>query len=230
MERTRNEIIKELKNIADEEYKNFHSGLCPGTENILGVRVPILRKYAKTLVKEEGIGILNKLEDEYYEEIMLQGMLIGILKIDLDTRLDYLKKFIPKIDNWAICDITCAGLKFVNKNKEIVWDFLKEYLSSNKEFEIRFGVIMLLDYYLIDEYIDDVIKILNKTKCNSYYVRMAVAWTISVIYVKYKEKALIFLKENNLDDETYNKSLQKIIESNRVTKKEKMAIRKLKRR
>ena len=227
----REEIINELKCIADEEYRIFHSGLCPGTENILGVRVPNLRKFAKKLAKQEGFEVLSTLKDEFYEEVMLQGLLIGILDMNLENRLKYLEEFIPKIDNWAVCDITCAGLKFTNKNKEKVWEFLKPYINSSKEFEIRFGIIMLLDYFITDEYVDSVISILNNTLCNTYYVRMAVAWTISVIYVKYKEKTIEFLKgNNNLDDETYNKALQKIIESNRVPKSEKNAIRKLKRR
>lgn len=228
----RKEIINELKNMSDNNYKEFHSGLCPGTNNILGIKVPLLRKYAKQLAKEEGQDILNVLKDEYYEEIMLQGMLIGILKLDLETRLNYLERFIPKIDNWAVCDITCAGLKFTEKSKEKVWDFLQKYLNSSKEFEVRFGIVMLLDYYITDEYIDRVIKILNNTICNKYYIRMAVAWTISVLYVNYPSTTLEFLKskENKLDNETYNKALQKIIESNRVSKKEKNTIRNLKRR
>ena len=228
----RKEIINELKSMVDNDYREFHSGLCPGTNNILGIRVPVLRKYAKKLAKEEGQDILKILKDEYYEEIMLQGMLIGILKLDLETRLNHLESFIPKIDNWAVCDITCAGLKFTEKSKETVWDFLQKYLNSSKEFEVRFGIVMLLDYYITDEYIDRVIKILNNTICNKYYIRMAVAWIISVLYVNYPSTTLEFLKskENKLDNETYNKALQKIIESNRVSKKEKNAIRNLKRR
>lgn len=232
MIKNRDEIIFEMKNMADEKYRVFHSGLCPGTFNILGVRIPKLREYAKKLSKENWRENYNLLTDEYYEEIMLQGMMIGLADIDIEERLEYLEKFIPKIDNWAVCDVTCVGLKFINKNKDIVWKFIQKYLKSTKEFELRFAIVVLLDYYIDDEYIDDVINILDKTNCTTYYVKMAVAWTISVIYVKYPDKCLKYLKSSNinLDDSTYNQSIQKIIESNRVSKKDKENLRKLKKK
>lgn len=228
----RESILKDIKNLADAEYKDFHSGLCPGTNGILGVRVPILRKYAKELADENWQENYLNIGNEYYEEIMLQGMILGLAKMKLEDRLHYLEEFIPKIDNWAICDITCSGLKFVNKNREAVYEFLQKYLNSDKEFELRFTIVMLLDYYIIDSYVDRVIQILDGIKHTEYYyVKMAIAWTLSVIYVKYPDKALEYLKhDNNLDDDTYNKTLQKIIESNRVKKNEKNRLKKMKRK
>lgn len=232
MAKSREVILKDIKELADTEYKNFHSGLCPGTNGILGVRVPILREYAKELVKEDWEGNYLNIGNEYYEEIMLQGMILGLAKMELGDRLHYLEEFVPKIDNWAVCDITCSGLKFVKKNKEAVYEFLQKYLKSDKEFELRFAIVMLLDHYVIDEYIDKVIQILDSIKHTEYYyVKMAIAWTLSVIYVKYPDKALEYLKNgNNLDDDTYNKTLQKIIESNRVKKSEKNRLKKMKRK
>ena len=105
-------IKEELFKLADEKYKEFHSGLCPGTNNIIGIRVPVLRNYAKQLVKEYNIQeLLLKIDNQYYEEIMLQGMLIGLMKDEFKEIEKQIEKFVPKIDNWAVCDVFCASLK-----------------------------------------------------------------------------------------------------------------------
>ena len=222
-------IQKELLELADEKYKKFHSSLCPGVNNIIGIRVPILRKFAKEIAKQNWKDFLDNPSDEYYEEILLQGLLIGIAKMPTQERINYLEKFIPKIDNWAVCDMTCSGLKFIQENQELMWNFIQKYLKSEKEFEVRFAIIIMLDYFICDEYIDEVFQKLNEIKQEDYYVKMAIAWTVQVAYVKQKEKTLQYLKNNKLDKWTYNKALQKILESNRVTSKEKEQIRKMKR-
>lgn len=222
-------IRKKIFKLADKKYKEFHSTLCPDTNNIIGVRVPILRNLAKEIVKEDFEIYLQNAKDDYYEEVMLQGMVIGLAKMDMKQTSKYLIKFIPKIDNWAICDIMVAGLKITKKYPKEMWEFLKPYLASNKEFELRFAIVMLLDFYITDEYIDSVLEILNQIKQESYYVKMAVAWAISIAFIKFEQKTMNFLKKNNLDDFTYNKALQKIIESYRVDEKTKQKIRKMKR-
>lgn len=232
MIRERKEILNHIKSLADDKYKEFHSGLCPRTDNILGVRVPILRNYAKELVDEDWQKTYKNIGNEYYEEIMLQGMILGIVKLNIDEEFEYLQEFIPKIDNWAICDCTCAGLKFVKKHKEDVFKFLQKYLKSEKEFELRFAIVMILDYYITDKYVEQVIQILDSTKHTEYYyVKMAVAWALSIAYIKYPEITMEYLKDenNHLDKDTYNKTLQKIIESNRVGKREKNKMKKMKR-
>ena len=161
---------------------------------------------------------------------MLQGMLIGLIKnTDIKEILEIIKGFVPKIDNWAVCDICCAGLKIVNKNKETVWTFIQKYLKSKKEFELRFAVVMILDYFTDEKYINEVLKIFDNIKHDGYYVKMAVAWAISAAFVKFPEITMKYLKKNNLDDWTYNKGLQKICESLRVTKETKKAIKAMKR-
>ena len=224
-------IRQELLSLQDKKYQEFHSSLCPGTNNIIGIRVPILRNYAKKLSKQEDIKkyiFFNK--TKYYEEVMLQGMLIGLMKnCDIKEILSMIENFIPKIDNWAVCDICCAGLKTVNKNKEAVWNFIQKHLKSKKEFELRFAIVMMLNYFTDEKYIDKVLSILDKVKHNGYYVKMAIAWTISVIFIKFQDKTMKYLEKNNLDDWTYNKSLQKICESLRIDKKTKKAIKAMKR-
>ncbi len=224
-------IRQDLVNLADKKYKKFHSSLCPGTDNIIGVRVPILRNYAKKLSKQENIKeYISFNKTIYYEEVMLQGMLIGFIKnTDIKEILEIIKNFVPKIDNWAVCDIFCAGLKIVNKNKETVWTFIQKYLKSKKEFELRFAIVMILDYFIDEKYINEVLKIFDNIKHDGYYVKMAIAWAISVAFVKFPKTTMKYLKQNNLDDWTYNKGLQKICESLRVSDKTKKEIRKMKR-
>lgn len=223
-------IKKKLFELADPKYKEFHGGLCPGTENIIGVRVPVLRKYAQELFKEKDWKqTIEEIDDEYYEEIMLQGMLIGQAKNeDINTILKYMEKYVPKIDNWAICDIFCAGLKITKKYKKEMWNFIQKYLKSDKEFEIRFAVVMILDYYIDEEYLKEDFKIFDDIKHEGYYVKMAVAWAISVCLIKYYEDTVEYLKTSKIDNWTYNKAIQKAIESYRISDNQKNFLRKLK--
>ena len=224
-----NVIREKIFSLADEKYKEFHSGLCPNTNNIVGVRVPILRNYAKELVKEGFEKNYNKIQTEYYEEIMLKGMMIGLEKMDIDTKLTYIKEFIPYIDNWAVCDIFVAGLKI--KEKEKFYNFIQKYLENNKtEFEIRFGLVSLLDYFIDKEHIQQIFKITDKIKRDEYYIEMAIAWLISICYIKFPIETEEYLNNNKLSDFAYNKSIQKIIESTRVDEQVKNKLRKMKRK
>jgi len=223
-------IRQDLLDLQDKKYKQFHSSLCPGINNIIGVRVPVLRKYAKKLSKQENSKkyiFFNK--TKYYEEVMLQGMLIGLIKnFNIKETLTMVAEFVPKIDNWAICDIFCAGLKAVNKNKEIFWNFIQNYLKSEKEFEVRFAIVIMLDFFIEENYINKIFDVFDNIKHNGYYVKMAVAWTISVAFVKFPTITIKYLKQNKLDIWIYNKALQKITESSRVDSKTKNSIKNLK--
>ena len=227
---TNHQIRKKIEELADEKYKKFHTGLCPNSNEILGVRVPILRNLAKEIVKEGNVeDYLENALDNSYEEILVQGMVLGLWKTNIETFSNYLQKFIPKINSWAVCDISVAGFKITKKNMEYMCDFLQQYLKSDKEFELRFAIVMLLDFYITDEYIDKVLEILNNVKHEGYYVKMAVAWAIQVAFVKYPVQTMKLLKNNKIDDWTYNKALQKIIESYRVDEKMKKEIKTMKR-
>lgn len=223
-------IKEKLFELSDEKYKEFHGGLCPGTENIIGVRVPVLRKYAQELFKkEEWKQTIEEIDNEYYEEIMLQGMLIGQAKNeDINTILKYVEKYVPKIDNWAICDIFCAGLKITKKYKKEMWNFIQKYLKSDKEFEIRFAIVMILDYYIDEEYLKEDFKIFDNIKHEGYYVKMAVAWAVSICLIKYYEDTTEYLKKSKIDNWTYNKAIQKAIESYRISDEKKQQLRKMK--
>lgn len=222
-------IKEQLFELADEKYKEFHGGLCPGTNNIIGVRVPILRNYAKELVREHQTEeLLKQIDNQYYEEIMLQGMVIGLAKEDFKILQRKIEEFVPKIDNWAICDVFCAGLKVTKKHKEEMWNLIQKYLTSDKEFEIRFGVVMILDYYIEEKYLEKDFQIFDAITSQEYYVQMAVAWAISICLIKFYEETIKYLENSNLDKFTYNKALQKAIESYRITDKQKDVLRSMK--
>ena len=223
-----NNLREKLYEIADEEYRKFHSGLCPNVENIIGVRLPKLREIAKKIAKDNPIQFLEQYKCELYEEKMVYGLVIGYMKENFSTRLKYLDKFFPMIDNWEVCDCCASTYKFTSKNLKEMFEYIQKYVVSKNEFEVRFACIMLMDYYLIDEYIDRVFKIFNEIKLDKYYVQMGIAWAISVAFVKYEKKTRKFLENNSLDKFTFNKTLQKIIESNRVSKDVKVEMREMK--
>lgn len=226
-ERIRNRLIE----MADEEYRKFSSSLIPGEDrSMLGVRLPFLRELAKEIARGDWKQFLDNAQEEYYEEVMLQGLVIGYVKAAPDEILEYTARFIPKITNWGVCDSFCTGLKLAKKQPGMVWDFILPYLKSGGEFEIRFAVIMMLAHFINDEYIDRVISNLDQVRHEGYYVKMGVAWAISVCFVKYPEKTMAYLKTCSLDDFTFNKSLQKILESYRVGQESKAVIRSMKRK
>lgn len=222
--------VEEIKALSHEKYKDFHRGLVPGITNVYGVTVPNLRLIAKQIAKADYNGFLSVAQDNSYEEIMVQGMVIGLCKCDVETRQKLIKAFVPKIKNWAVCDVFCTGLKAVKKEPRKFRDFLNEYLNSDEEFFIRFGVVMLMSYYTGDEYIENTLQVLNKIKHSGYYVQMAVAWALSVCFIKQRDKALALFLDNNLDDFTFNKTLQKCRESYRVTADDKQLLIQLKRK
>jgi len=225
-----NEIKSHLFSMSDEAYRSFHSNLVPGIHNIIGIRIPKLRSFAKEIANDEWRLYLKGASDDYYEEILLQGLVIAYAKMDYSDRLSYIKGFVPKINNWAVCDSFCSSLKDTAKHREEMLSFLQPYLHSDKEFFLRFAIVMLMDYYIFDEYIDMVLAEIDRIKHEGYYVKMAAAWAISMCFVKFPEKTWHFLSENNLDDFTYNKALQKAIESLRVDKEVKDKLRRMKRK
>lgn len=227
IEKTIKELLLEM---SEEEYRKFSSSLTPGKDNILGVRLPNLRKLAVRIAKDDWRAYLSEATTDTFEEVMLQGMVIGYVKEGLEVMLKLVSDFIPLIDNWSVCDSFCSGLKFTNKYREQVWEFLRPYLESDQEFELRFGLVMLLNYYVLPEYAPKAFNYFDLIHHEGYYVKMAVAWAISIYYIKLPELTLGYLKNCCLDDFTYNKALQKVRESLRVKDEEKDMIKKLKRR
>lgn len=223
-------IRARLLELADRDYQAFASALIPTISNVMGVRLPELRKLAKEIARGDWTTYLDHAQDDWFEEVMLQGMVIGCLRTDVDEVLRRTASFVPKIDNWSVCDSFCSGLKLAAAHRPKVWDFLQPYLQSDREYDIRFAVVMLLNYYADAEYIEAALAQLDRIRHESYYVKMAVAWAISVFFVKLPEPTLAYLQNNSLDKETFNKALQKITESLRVDPETKQLIRGMKRK
>ncbi|MDR1056671.1 MAG: DNA alkylation repair protein [Prevotellaceae bacterium] len=225
----KNIIRKELEVIADEKYRLFSSKLIPNINNVLGVRLPQLRKIAKRLAKEGFSEYLTATDLIYFEETMLQGMIIGYLKTNWEEKAKHVAEFVPKINNWSVCDSFCTGLKFNQADKELVWKFIQPYLKSKEVYEIRFGVVMLLFHFVEEKYTKYVLRAFDKIRHGDYYVKMAVAWAVSIYYRDLPDVTMPYLKDNNMDDWTHNKAVQKITESLAIDNETKDIIRSIKR-
>lgn len=228
------DIREEMISMVDETYRDFQIKLLPEIRNYVGVRLPVLRKLAKRIAKEDSVGYLESAlcrgsEKELFEEIMLQGMVIGYMKGDISDIFSYTERFLPKIDNWSVCDSFCSGFKHALNAREQVWDWLGQFLASGREFTVRFVLVMLLNYYVDEMYVNRLFSIFDDVRHEGYYVKMAMAWAISICYIKYPKESMEYLGKNRLDDFTYNKALQKIMESRCISAKEKETIRGLKR-
>lgn len=222
-------VRRELLSLAEEKYQKFASGLIPNCNNLIGVRIPNIRKIAKRIAKENPIEYLGNINDIYFEETMLKALIIGNMKDDIEIVLEQVALFIPKVSNWSICDSFCNELKIVRSHKEIVWKFLQKYWQSEEPYEIRVAVVIFLFHFIEKKYLDDLMFVFDVIKNDDYYVKMAVAWAISMCFVKFPKETMEYLKNNNLDKETYNKALQKIRESLQVDKETKELIKTMKR-
>ncbi len=226
----RDYIIEYLTESAETKYRDFIIKLIPTIDvsNVLGVRMPILKELSKNILKSDYISFLEDKNFEIYEERVLYGLVLGGLK-DYSIMERYLKIFVNHIDNWAVCDSLCSALKIVKKNRETILPYIIECAESSDTYTERFGVVMLMNYYNDEEHIDLLFSLFNKSTSEEYYVRMAIAWAVSMCFVKCYDATLKFLNNNQLDDWTHNKSIQKIIESNRVSSEDKKYVRTLKR-
>lgn len=217
-------VKQKLLENADPEYQVFSAKLIPNINNVLGVRIPLLRKLAKTLYMSDEFKLDEFLEisdSEFMEFSMLQGVLIGLKKSDKDEFFSDIKSFVPKIDNWAICDIFCASLKLTKKYLKEMFEFLEYYLNSDEEYELRFGVVMLLTYYINDEYIDRVVSIMIKLKHQGYYAQMAIAWALSICYVKFFDKTHSYVAQSDIAPEILRRTVRKVVESLRPSVEQK---------
>lgn len=229
-EKNMKEIRQELMQLREEGYKEFSSSFIPGSKPLLGVRIPILRKMAKRIAKEEDwISFLEEGAEDYFEEMTVKAFVIGYAKADIEVILKQAEKFIPKITDWSVSDSFCSNFQIAKKNQKRVWDFFIQYIDAGQEFELRVVAVLFMDYYLTEEYIDSVLEIYNRIVPVGYYTQMGVAWGIATAYAKFPKQTMAFLQENKLDDFTYNKAITKMLESYRVPLTDKEILRGMKR-
>ena len=221
------DFIKDLFLLRDEKYKEFNEKIIFTKYELIGIRTPILRKISSKLKNSNYLEISLKKKKKYYEEIFIEGVLIS----QITSYEDYLpkfRKFIKQIDNWAICDMCLSSTKVIKNNQELFLEEIKQLLKSDQEYIVRVGLISLQYYFLEDKYIDEVFSLIDNIKTDKYYVEMAIAWTISTAYTKYKNKTLKYLETNNLTSSIINKTIQKIRDSLRVSKEDKEYLSKYK--
>ena len=219
------EFIDFLKENKDEKYKNFHQKLLNDDINLIGIRTPILQVIAKEISKGNYTEFINQMNHNFYEEIIIHGLIIGNLKSPLNQIFELLDEFLKYNTNWAINDIVAAKLKIFNKNNDECYSYIQKLINSNNSFDIRLGIVLLLDHYINDNYIDKILKIVLNIKDDNYYVMMALAWLISICYIKYPDKTIEIIKSKKLNKLVHNKAIQKIIESKRVSIDEKEFLR-----
>ncbi len=220
------EYIKYLKSIKEESYACFHKKLTPTKYEILGIRVPIQRKIAKEILKGNVDSFLSCCGMTYYEEVNIEGFVISSLKEE--EKFDfYFHRFLPKIDNWAICDGFCSHMNIILKKKPKYFSEIKQLLKSKNDFTVRVGIVLLLHYYVDKEYIDQIFSLVSEIKNQNYYVKMAIAWLVAECYIKFPLITYDYLKENHLDVFTHNKTISKVCDSYRVTKEQKDLLRSL---
>ncbi|HJA42100.1 MAG TPA: DNA alkylation repair protein [Firmicutes bacterium] len=207
-----------LKENEDPKYRAFSLKLLPSVSNLIGVRLPLLRKKAKELAKTEiWREFLQKADESWFEEIMLKGFVIGQAEMSDEERLKWIAWFVPKINNWSVCDSFCNSLKFTKKNQAVVWQFLLPYFQKKEPYAVRFAVVMLLNYYLDEIYLLRALELLRTVDCSDYYVKMAVAWALSTAYVKNSDQVWPYFDERIYSSDVLQKTYQKIIESNRIS-------------
>lgn len=230
------EAIKaELLRLAEQGNKPFTQSLNPGVPNVLGIRIPQLRKLAARIAKGNWEAYLATADTYYMEERMLQGMVLGCIRPDKDVEryLERVTRFVRIINSWSVCDTFkfAGGKRFIEANSDRLWHYLKGWMQSQGEYEIRFGVVMAMQLFIDNRHIDELLRLYDGIRHEGYYVRMGVAWALSVCFVKCPDTTMRYLKEgNSLDDFTYNKALQKITESLRVDAATKQTIKGMKRK
>lgn len=219
-------VLAELAAQADPKYKKFHEGLIPGTSMAYGVRVPAMRAIAKKIVKQDPAGFLAMSAPASYEEAMVRGMVIASMPLPMAERLPLVEGFLPLIDNWAVCDVFCSTFKLkTEEERALMWGFLLPLFQSKEEFTARFAVVMFLGHFVTEDKVREGLALLETMAQPQYYVQMAVAWAVSVCYVKFPQETLPLLQRRTLPAFTQNKSIQKIRESHRVPQEDKDALR-----
>lgn len=217
----------------DVKYQQFQASLMPSvnSDSVIGVRVPVLRKIASTLLKDDDFvkgelaEFLTSLPHEYYEENFLHAIFLSNEK-SFEKAIVEIDKFLPYVDNWAVCD--CFSPKCFAKNKDELWKWIGKWLDSDKIYTVRFGIVNAMRYFLDDDFDEKKLKRVLAIKSGEYYIKMALAWYLSVALVKHYDVAIKYLQNRCLDVWVHNKAIQKAIESFRISQEQKEYLKTLK--
>jgi len=222
------ELQQELFKLQDLKYRNFHSKLMPGIdkETIIGIRTPVLRKFAKEFAKTEAAeAFLKELPHQYYEENNLHMMLITAEK-DYEKCLAEVERFVPYIDNWATCDLPAP--KCFAKHKQELFPRIKEWIASEETYTIRYGIDLLMALYLDADFRPEYLELAASVASEEYYVKMVIAWYFATALAKQWDAAIPYMEQRRLPDWVHRKTIRKAVESYRITKEQKDYLRTLK--
>lgn len=223
-------IREELFALQDLKYKEFHKRLIPtiDEDTIIGVRIPALRALVKEFsATEEAAEFMKELPHPYYEENNVHAFLIEKIK-GYDTCIRELDKFLPYVDNWATCDSMAP--KVLKKHLPELMDKIKEWLVSDQIYTVRYGIGLLMKFYLDEAFEEKYLQMVADVQSEEYYINMMIAWYFATALAKHYEKALSYLEEQKLDVWTHNKTIQKAVESHRITPEQKAYLKTLKRK
>ncbi len=222
------EIRADLYANQDIEYRDFQSKLTPNLEvdYFIGVRTPILRKMAKGYAKREDVGeFLNALPHQYFDENQIHAFIISELK-DYDKCIEQIEKFLPYVNNWATCDQ--MGPKVFKKNREKLIEKLCQWIKSDETYRVRFAIVTLMSQYLDEDFKEEYLKLVASVQSDEYYINMAIAWYFATALAKQYDSAVKYIEAKSFDKWVQNKTIQKAIESFRVTDEHKTYLRSLK--
>lgn len=224
-------LLFELEAHADEHYRRFNEVLTPGVENrSIGVRMPALRAAARTILRGDPEGFLDaSLSSDVHELRLLHAIVLAQYKCTFENRIARLAAFVPTLDNWAVCDTLCNDLKPRPEQLDALLDFIRRCLNSSREFEVRFGYVMLMLYYHDDDRIDETLRLYSGFCHDGYYAQMGAAWGLSMLFVVQRAQTLHFLQTDALDRFTHNTAIRKCIESRQITDSDKQLLRALRR-
>lgn len=224
----RDDIVKELLSKQDIKYRDFQAKLIPSrtSEDMIGVRTPELRKYAKELLKREDIGeFLSILPHVYFDEDQLHAFIISGIK-DYDKCMEEVDKFLPFVDNWATCDQMSP--KVFKKHHPELLKNIKKWIKSKETYTVRFAIGMLMEHFLDEDFDIKYSEMVAKTRSDEYYINMMIAWYFATALAKQYDAVLPFIEEKRLDKWTHNKAIQKAVESYRITPEQKEYLKSLK--
>ncbi len=220
-------IVKELFEMQDEKYRDFQSALIPGSdlEKVIGIRTPLLRKYAKNLPLEDAKAFLLELPHKYFDENQLHAFIVSEIK-EIDACIKEVNTFLPYVDNWATCDQMSPVIFKKHKDKLLVE--VKRWIASSETYTVRFGIKMLMQHFLDEDFNLEYPEMVAKIQSEEYYVKMMIAWYFATALAKQYDSVIPFLEEGRLEKWTHNKAIQKSIESYRITTEQKKYLRTLK--
>jgi 3-methyladenine DNA glycosylase AlkD len=214
-------LQEELFELQDIKYRDFNSSLIPGIdkETVIGIRTPVLRKFAKEYAKSgETEQFMRELPHKYYEENNLHMMLIEQIK-DYDKCISETEKFLPHIDNWATCDSPLP--KCFDKNKEDVLERAKNWIATDATYVKRYGMGVMMRLFLDEDFKEEYIQLVASVKSEEYYVNMMIAWYMATALAKQWDAAIPYIQEHRLSEWVHRKSIQKAVESYRITPEQK---------